>query len=66
MRLKWEKPELITFSCRDAGPGEETGFGQGCCLGSGEACDCIAGPGAMTGCDTGAAAIGCSTGNSPV
>lgn len=65
MRLKWENPELITFSCQNTGHAEETAFGQ-CCLGSGEACDCLDGAGAMTGCATGAAAAGCSVGNSPI
>lgn len=66
MGLKWERPELIVFSVKNPGPGEETAVGQ-CCVGSGEACSCTAGPGAMGGCTAGGGAVSeCNVGDTVI
>lgn len=66
MGLKWERPELIVFSVKNPGPGEETAIGK-CCVGTGETCACSGGAGAMDGCTGGGGAVNsCSVGDTVI
>ena len=59
MRLKWEKPELISFSGTVAEDGKDVAFGQLiCCAGSGEVGACATGTIACQGCNIGGNAEG--------